>query len=302
MAAADSPEADLLQGDMPDDAPAPKRAPKRRAKPPRLADVDLGKKLSEKTYNRKLSDLQDRLRLIAQAYQSQARRAVVVMEGWDAAGKGGAIRRIAYAMDPRGLKVWPIGAPRQYFKARHYLTRFWEKLPAEGEVAIFDRSWYGRVLVERVENFATEAEWRRAFDEINAFERMLLDDGARISKFFLHISEQEQLERFRARLDEPAKRWKLTAEDFRNRAKRPDYEVAIDDMLERTSTADAPWRVIAGENKRFARIQLLSALCADLEEGVDLTPPPLSSALLDEAAAAFDLSDKARAELERNSQ
>ena len=149
----------------------------RRPKPPTLAAADLGKSLSERTYRRRLTELQERLRLINQAYIGSRGGAVVVLEGWDAAGKGGVIRRIAWAMDPRGLKVWPIGAPRPYFRERHYLQRFWEKLPADGEVTIFDRSWYGRVLVERVEGFATELEWSRAYQEINEFER-LLGDGS----------------------------------------------------------------------------------------------------------------------------
>ena len=271
----------------------------RRPKPPTLAAADLGKSLSERTYRRRLTELQERLRLINQAYIGSRGGAVVVLEGWDAAGKGGVIRRIAWAMDPRGLKVWPIGAPRPYFRERHYLQRFWEKLPADGEVTIFDRSWYGRVLVERVEGFATELEWSRAYQEINEFERLLHDDGARLIKFFVHISEEEQLKRFRARLEEPHKRWKLTAEDFRNRAKRGAYVEAIEDMLAKTHQPEAPWHVIPAENKKFARIRIIEALCEHLSQGVDLSPPPLQDDLLAAASDAIGLSQEEQADLRR---
>lgn len=271
----------------------------RRPKPPSLAKVDLSKSLSERTYRRRLAELQDRLRLINQAYVGSKQCAVVVFEGWDAAGKGGAIRRIAWAMDPRGLKVWPIGAPRAYFKQRHYLQRFWEKLPADGQVVIFDRSWYGRVLVERVEGFATEAEWSRAYEEINQFEHLLHDDGTRLIKFFLHISDDEQLKRFRARLEEPHKRWKLTAEDFRNRSKRDAYSQAIDDMLAKTHRPEAPWHVVPAENKKFARIRIIETLCERLSEGLDLAPTPLSDDLLSAATDALHLSREQQTKLQR---
>ncbi|MEL6980540.1 MAG: polyphosphate kinase [Pseudomonadota bacterium] len=269
-----------------------KGAAKNGAEPPpggpqRLADVDLSQKLADRDYKRKLDAAQERLGYIQQAYFGSEQRAVIVLEGWDAAGKGGAIRRIASAMDPRSLKVWPIGAPRSYFKERHYLARFWAKLPAEGEIAIFDRSWYGRVLVERIEGFAAEPAWRRAYQEINEFERLLLDDGVRLLKVFVHISPEEQLQRFRDRLETPAKRWKLTEDDFRNRARWDDYAAAIDDMLDETSTGRAPWRVVAGEDKRHARIEIIEAVCETLSAGLDLAPQPPSLGLVAAAADAF---------------
>lgn len=257
---------------------------------PSLSETDLSPRLERDVYKPQLAALQDRLRLLQQAYLTHGAKAVVVMEGWDAAGKGGVIRRIASAMDPRGLKVWPIAAPRAYFKERHYLARFWEKLPPDGGVALFDRSWYGRVLVERVEGFASDAEWRRAYREINEFERQIHDDGAHVVKFFLHISPGEQLTRFRERLLHPAKRWKLSTEDFRNRAKWDAYYQATEDMLAETSTAQAPWRVVAAEDKKHARVAVISHLCDALETGVPLSPPPLDPVLADAARDALGLS------------
>ena len=278
------------------------RAPRRLKtvrRAPSLAKADLKRSLTDRTYRRRLPKLQDRLRHINQAYVGSKASAVVVFEGWDAAGKGGAIRRIAWAMDPRGLKVWPIGKPRNYFQERHYLQRFWEKLPADGQVVIFDRSWYGRVLVERVEGFATEPEWTRAYEEINQFESMLLADGVKIIKFFLHISADEQLHRFRKRLEEPHKRWKLTAEDFRNRSKRDAYMDAIEDMLARTHRPEAPWIVIPAENKKFARIRIIEALCDLLSDGVEIGPHQLDPELIEAAAEALGLDGEERAALTR---
>ena len=246
---------------------------------PRLGDADLSLRLSRETYEERLSDLQKALLALQQAYRRADANAVIVFEGWDAAGKGGAIRRLAQAYDPRGLKVWPIAAPRPYFKERHYLARFWEKLPPDGTVAVFDRSWYGRVLVERVEGYATEAEWRRAYREIRDFEQLLTDDGARVIKFFLHISPKEQLERFEARLKDPIKRWKLTADDFRNRAKWEAYAEAIDEMFERTHTDAAPWLLIPAENKKYARIAVIEAVLERLSAGLELDPAPIDDEL-----------------------
>jgi polyphosphate kinase 2 (PPK2 family) len=213
----------------------------------------------------------------------------VVFEGWDTAGKGGAIRRITTAMDARSVKVWPIASPRAYYKERNYLARFWERLPPNGAISIFDRSWYGRVLVERVEEFATPEEWQRAYREINEFEKMLTDDGTRIVKFFLHISPDEQLKRFEQRLKDPLKRWKLQYEDFRNREKWDAYEEAIEEMLERTSTRYAPWHVIPANDKKYARIDVITRLCKRLSAGVDLSPRPLDDQTLAEARKYFDL-------------
>ncbi len=254
------------------------------AKPPRLADVDLSLSLDRETYEARLLAGQRRLQLVQQAYLRTKDQAIIVFEGWDAAGKGGAIRRLGHALDPRSFKVWPIAAPRDYFKERHYLARFWEKLPPDGAIAVFDRSWYGRVLVERVEAFASEAQWRRAYDEINCFEKFLVDDGARLVKFFLHVSPETQSARFAARMQDPAKRWKLSLDDFRNLERRDAYATAIDEMLERTHTAETPWTVVAADSKRYARIAVIETICGRLSAGVDLAPAPLDPEIAATAA------------------
>jgi polyphosphate kinase 2 (PPK2 family) len=191
---------------------------------------------------------------------------VLVFEGWDAAGKGGCIRRVTEAIDPRLFRVVPISAPNDEERARHYLWRFWRQLPPDGRVTIFDRSWYGRVLVERVEGFAQPDEWLRAYHEINDFEDQLVEHGMVLSKFWIHISKDEQLRRFKERESVPFKRHKITAEDWRNRGKWDDYKAAVNDMISHTSTGFAPWTLVAGEDKKFARIQILKALCRRLEE------------------------------------
>ncbi len=253
-----------------------------------LADVDLTKEIDAEEYEAELEKQQFLLRKIQQAYLSSGESAVIVMEGWDAAGKGGTIRRMSAVLDPRGFKVWPIAAPRHYHLERHYLLRFWERLPPRGAISVFDRSWYGRVLVERVEGFATPAEWGRAFDEINDFEHLLTDDSMRIIKFFLHISPDEQLKRFEGRLRDPMKRWKLSYEDFRNRKKWDEYEDATNEMLARTSTTRAPWHVIPANDKKFARIEILKTITSSLAKGVDLEPAPLDDKVEEEAAALFE--------------
>src|SRR5438445_6485110 len=198
-------------------------------KPPRLEDVDLSQKIVDKeTYEKALTAVQLRLLRLQQAHYHKKRRAMLVFEGWDAAGKGGAIRRLTEKVDPRGLRVWPIAAPGEDEQARHYLYRFWEKLPEPQTWAVFDRSWYGRVLVERVEKLCKPREWKRAYGEINEFEKMLADDGVAIVKVFMHISKKEQLRRFEERESNPYKRWKITKEDWRNRRKWSQYEEAID--------------------------------------------------------------------------
>ena len=253
----------------------------------RLADVDLGQKLDGDGYAAALAALQERLRLIQQAYFMTRTTAVLVFEGWDAAGKGGTISRIASAIDARVAKVWPIAAPGPEEAGRHYLARFWERLPTAGTLAIFDRSWYGRVLVERVEGLAKPMEWGRAFREINDFERSQSEAGTRVIKLFLHVSAKEQLQRLEKRLLEPAKRWKLTLEDIRNQQRRDDYVTAVEDMLERTSTTVAPWHVIPGDDKKFARIAAISIACQRLEAGVDMSPPPLDKKMLKQVRAAM---------------
>ena len=226
-------------------------------------------------YEKHLDRLQNQMLMIQQTYYHERRRALLVFEGWDAAGKGGAIRRLTETLDPRGFHVWPIGAPKPDEQGRHYLYRFWERLPEPGTIAIFDRSWYGRVLVERVEGLIPRPVWKRAFDEINEFERMLVDDGACVVKIFLHIPPEEQLERFAERLSNPYKRWKLTEDDIRNHRRWDDYAEAIEDMFDRTSTKHAPWHVIYGERKWVARVEVLKAVTQALADGIKVTPPPV---------------------------
>lgn len=243
---------------------------------PRLDRLDMGLRLDKTEYKRRMKAVQKTFVQIQQAYLNTGDSAVVVFEGWDAAGKGGTIRRMSTVMDPRGFKVWPISAPSEADRQRHYMARFWEKLPQKGGIAVFDRSWYGRVLVERVEGYASEAEWRRAYDEIVAFERSLTDDGIRVAKVFLYITAEEQFVRFRDRMEDPLKRWKLSYEDFRNRDKWYDYEDAANDMLSRTGVGNALWVLVAANDKRYARITALEAIAERLSHGVDLKPrqPP----------------------------
>lgn len=262
----------------------------------RLADLDMSGKLDDDAYESELRHWQEEMRRIQQAYLKLEISAIIVFEGWDAAGKGGTIRRLTTLLDPRFYKVWPIGAPRPYYKERQYMARFWARMPPRSSIAIFDRSWYGRVLVERIEGFAAKSEWKRAYHEINNFERALVDDRTRIIKFYLHITPEEQLQRFRKRLLDPVKRWKLSLEDFRNRDRWEDYENAVDDMLEKTDTDAAPWVLVAANNKKYARIAILEAICRHLSDGIDLSPHPVDDAILDAARRRFDLDP---AELER---
>jgi polyphosphate kinase 2 (PPK2 family) len=244
-------------------------------KKPRLDRIDLSLEIPDKdSYERRLEKLQLRLLQIQQAYRRQRRRALIVFEGWDTAGKGGTIRRLSERLDPRHWQAWPIGVPAPEEQGRHYFYRFWTKLPAPGCIAAFDRSWYGRVLVERVERLAPKPDWKRAYDEINEFERTLIDDGVRIVKIFLHISPAEQLRRLKERLDAPWKRWKLTRDDLRNRARWNDYAEAVDDMFERTSTRHAPWHAVSAEYKWHGRIRALEIIADRLGKGIDLEPPP----------------------------
>ena len=227
----------------------------------------------EGEYKKTLADLQERVSRLFVSNYVHRRTAVIVVEGWDAAGKGGAIQRLTAECDPRGFKVWPISAPTEDEKSRHYLWRFWRRLPQAGEVAIFDRSWYGRVLVERVESFATEVQWRRAYDEINEFEAQLAADGTAIIKLFFHVTEGEQAARLLARLGHPWKRWKVTKEDIRNRGRRADYAKAIKDMFDHTDTRWAPWTAIDGNDKKAARIATLNAVVDALERTLPVDPP-----------------------------
>jgi len=226
-------------------------------------------------YKRDLKSVQERLERILVAHVVHGRRAVVMAEGWDAAGKGGIIQRLVARWDQRRFEVYPIAAPNEVERAHDFLWRFSTRMPAAGNVTIFDRSWYGRVLVERVEGYATEAEWRRAYDQINSFEATLIEEGTSLVKLFVHVSQTEQDKRLRDRLDDPWKRWKTGLDDYRNRARRDDYLTAMHDMFARTDTGGAPWTVIDGNDKKSARIAALTAVADQLEAQVPMDPPPL---------------------------
>jgi polyphosphate kinase 2 (PPK2 family) len=261
----------------------------KKALAPRLADADLSAQMEAEDYDKSLRKLQRKLTLIQETYLLTGRSAVIVFEGWDAAGKGGTIRRVSAALDPRSFKVWPIGAPRRYYLERHYFLRFMERLPPAGAIAAFDRSWYGRVLVERVEELTPPERWKAAYREIVDFERMIADDGTRIVKLFFHISPEVQLRRFEDRLRDPLKRWKLSYEDFRNRKRWDDYAEAIDEMFARTSSPHAPWVLIPSNDKKYGRIAAISEIVRRLGKGVDLSPPTLDETVLSEARAHLDL-------------
>lgn len=232
-------------------------------------------------YKNALKARQERLNLLQQAMVRQNERGIIVFEGWDAAGKGSTIRRIAWCLDPRNLHVWRIGAPTEPESNGHWLKRFWARIPSRGEIGIFDRSWYGRVLVERVEGFAREEEWRRAYQEINEFERSLAEEGYRIVKFFLDISRETQLHRFKSRLDTPTKRWKLTEEDIRNRSHWDEYEAAFADMMELCSPEHAPWIRIDANSKKDARLVCFDHILDRFGRDIDVEPPEVSPMVLD---------------------
>ncbi|RMF48902.1 MAG: hypothetical protein D6755_03090 [Anaerolineae bacterium] len=237
-----------------------------------LAQVDLSLSLDKDTYKKAL--LRYQLALHELGYQAyvQQRPVVIVFEGWDAAGKGGAIKRLTERLDPRGYVVYPIGAPKGEDANHHYLWRFWRRLPEAGQIAIFDRSWYGRVLVERIEGFCSQDAWQRAYREINAFERQLVAYGTVLFKFWIHISKDEQLRRFEARKADPIKRWKLTDEDWRNREKWDLYYEAVDEMLLKTSTHIAPWTVVEGNDKHYARVKVLRTITEGLSDALEYDP------------------------------
>ncbi len=231
--------------------------------------MDLSQTLDREDYKLKLANYQSRLQDLAwQAYR-QKRSVVAVFEGWDAAGKGSAIRRVTRAIDPRLYRLIQFAAPTDEERAHHYLWRFWRQLQRDGRSTFFDRSWYGRVLVERVEQFATEDEWQRAYSEINQFEQQLVEHGSIVLKFWIHIGKDEQLRRFKARELEAHKRYKITEDDWRNREKWHDYEVAVDQMVSHTSTRHAPWTLISGNDKPYARIQILKTFCKSMKRVLD---------------------------------
>jgi polyphosphate kinase 2 (PPK2 family) len=227
-----------------------------------LEMVDLTKSTTQEDYTRDLANYQLLLRDLTYQLYVQKRNLVIVYEGWDASGKGGTIKRVTERLDPRGYEVFAVAAPKGEDASHHYLWRFWRRLkpPDEKQVLIFDRSWYGRILVERVEGLCTEQEWKRAYREINQFERQLVDNGMILVKFWIHISSDEQMRRFEQRKNTPYKQWKLTEEDWRNRAKWDLYLAAVEDMLLKTSTYTAPWTVIEGNDKWYARVKTLRTL------------------------------------------
>ena len=233
-----------------------------------LSGIDLSKSLTEEEYKTRLKKLQKRLaELHSELYRLRI-PVVIGFEGWDAGGKGGAIKRLTSNLDPRGYRVNPTAAPNDIEKVHHYLWRFWNSVPKAGHIAIFDRTWYGRVMVERIEGFCSEAEWRRAYQEINEMESHMANAGAVVLKFWLHIDKDEQERRFKERQANPAKQWKITDEDWRNREKWDQYEEAVNEMLIRTSTTYAPWIVVEGNDKRYARVKVLQTVVDALEKKI----------------------------------
>ncbi|OYQ27241.1 polyphosphate kinase [Sandarakinorhabdus cyanobacteriorum] len=241
--------------------------------PHSLADFETDHDLPRADYETRLEALQHRLELIQAAYIAQGLKGIVAIEGWDAAGKGGLVTRMNATLDPRYCKVWPIAAPSKEEAARHYLWRFWQRLPGNREIAVFDRTWYGRVLVERVDGFTPEPRWRAAYDEINAFEAQLQADGVRLVKIFLHITQEEQDKRLEERIRTPWKRWKTGADDYHNRSMRSAYVTAYEEMFRRCSPPAAPWHVVAANDKKWARVRSLELICEALGDGVDLSWP-----------------------------
>ncbi len=226
---------------------------------------DLSLSLTRKDYEKDLKDFQGRIREIEHEIYTRRIPVIIIYEGWDASGKGGNIKRLVQRMDPRGYEVVSIIAPNEVEKQHHYLWRFWRKIPKAGHIVIFDRSWYGRVLVERIEGFCTEDEWKRAYKEINETEEHLTNFGTVLIKFWLHIDSEEQLKRFKSRETTQYKQWKINEEDWRNREKWEQYKLAVDEMLFRTSTSYAPWTIVEGNSKPFARIRTLKTVIEALE-------------------------------------
>jgi AMP-polyphosphate phosphotransferase len=227
--------------------------------------VDLENIPKLKDYKLRQNELQERLHELEHKLYISRRPAVLVFEGWDAGGKGGAIRRLTKGLDPRGYEVIPVAAPNKLELSHHYMWRFWNDFPKGGHIAIYDRSWYGRVMVERLEGFCSEVEWKRAYDEINETEEHWSSCGAIIIKFWLHIDKKEQLRRFEARMHNPHKRWKITDEDWRNREKWDDYKVVVDDMISLTNKPNAPWIIVEGNHKPYARIKVLETTVKAIE-------------------------------------
>lgn len=257
-----------------------------------LSNYEAGAKY-QGDYDADLLALQRRLGRIQAAHIIHGHQSIIVLEGWDAGGKGGIIQRLCAEWDPRYYEVWPIAAPTPAEKDRHFLYRFWTRMPGKRDIAVFDRSWYGRVLVERVEGFAEKRDWKRGYGEINAFEAQLADHGVTLVKLFVHVTQASQDKRLADRLDDPWKRWKTGTEDFRNRAKRADYLSAYSDMFKKTDTRAAPWTVIDGNNKKSARIAALTHVADILEAAVPMTTPAADPQVLALAKAAFGYEPKA---------
>lgn len=237
-------------------------------KMPRLSEIALDKCMEEQAYKEELSALQKKLGELHNRLYRKKVPVVILYEGWDAAGKGGNIKRLTGALDARGYVVHPIASPEPHEKARHYLWRFWTRLPKTGHIAIFDRSWYGRVMVERLEGFCSENDWKRAYNEMNEFEKELHDWGAVILKFWVQIDKDTQLERFTDRQNTPGKQWKITEEDWRNREKWDAYEIAVNEMIQKTSTDFAPWHILESVDKKYARIKALKIVIEEIEKAL----------------------------------
>jgi len=231
-----------------------------------LKELEKNKKITKKEYNQALIKYQLRLSFLQRELRKQKIPLILAFEGWDASGKGGVIKRVTEKIDPRGVKVYPIGAPTEDELKRNYLWRFWSRLPRQDEIVIFDRTWYGRVLVERIEGFATEEQWKRTYNEINGFEKILVNDNIILLKFFLHITKEEQLKRFKERLNDPLKCWKITDEDWRNREKWDLYKDTVEEMIKKTITKLCPWHLIDGINKHYARIKVMKIITNTLED------------------------------------
>jgi polyphosphate kinase 2 (PPK2 family) len=235
-----------------------------------FSNLNMEQSISNKEYKALIDELQEKARLLSHYASKRKKNIILVFEGWDAAGKGGAIRRLTSKLDPRLYNVISIAAPNEVERKHHYLWRFWSRIPQKGNLTIFDRSWYGRVLVERIEGFAKQEEWNRAYSEIVRFENDLVSGGGIILKYWLHISPEEQLNRFNARKDDPLKRWKLTEEDWRNREKWDIYVQAAEEMFNLTSTSVSEWSLIPANDKYFARVEILRLFCEKLERELDI--------------------------------
>lgn len=231
-----------------------------------IQEIKLNKSLDQVTYEKELKKLQKKLRKLQKELHARKIPMIILFEGWDAAGKGGAIKRLTQKLDPRGYEVFSISSPNEEELSKHYLWRFWTKMPANGQIAIFDRSWYGRVMVERVEKLCSPSDWKRAYAEMNDMENTLNANGAIIIKFWIQIDKDTQATRFQERQDDPKKRWKLTSEDWRNRSKWEEYEVAVNEMISHTSTEIAPWNIIEGNDKLYARIKVIDTTIDKIQQ------------------------------------